>query len=349
MQRRDFLSAAAVAGTGALAGCTGLFETQSVRDDPMVEDPPDAAYFPTHVDGMEMAGMGMAGPYKAALSYTWPHRFWTVTGTRTKRVEVAKDDTVHLMATVWDADSGMVVPTANNTAEVSRDGELVDERSLWPMLSQPMSFHFGDNVALDGEGTYTASIQISPSDANLTGDFEGKFGETATADIEFEYARSTLEQLMYKPLDDRKGMQGAVSPMEMEMMPTATTPATDDFPGEVVQVAKSGDAEFVVATIEDARFGDGTYLAVSPRTPHNSYPLPFMGLSATLERGGESVFDDSLAATLDSELGYHYGASIDGIESGDSLALTVETPPQVSRHEGYETAFLDMPTMEIDV
>jgi hypothetical protein len=349
MQRRDFLRAGTLAGTAAFAGCTGLFETQSVRADDLVEDPPDSVYFPSHVDGMEMAGMSMAGPYKVALAYTFPHRFWTLTGTRTKRVEVGDGDDVHLMATVWDADSWMVVPTANNTAEVRKGGDSVDERSLWPMLSQPMGFHFGDNVALDGDGTYTASVQISPPDARSAGEFEGRFDEAATADVEFEFEQTELDTLSYEPLDEKKGKRGAVGPMDVEMMPTATTPARESFPGEVIQVAKSGDAEFVFATVEADRFGDGTYFAVSPRTPYNAYPLPFMGLSASVERDGESVFDDSLAATLDPELGYHYGASVEGIESGDAISLTVETPPQVSRHQGYETAFVEMPGIEITV
>jgi hypothetical protein len=35
------------------------------------------------------------------------------------------------------------------------------------------------------------------------------------------------------------------------------------------------------------------------------------------------------------------------VESGDTLELRVTTPPQVARHEGYETAFLEMPPTEL--
>lgn len=349
MRRRDFLRAGALAGAATVAGCTGAFETRTVRTDELVEDPPDSVYFPTHVDGMEMAGMASAGPYEVAVSYTFPHRFWTITGTRTKQVQIADGDDIHLMATAWDADSGMVVPTANNTATVRKGGNAVDQRSLWPMLSQPMSLHFGDNVPLDGDGTYTAAIEISPPDARLTGDFEDRFAEPATAEVEFEFEQTDLDTLSYQPLDDRQGERGAVEPMDMEMTPVASTPTTDSFPGEVIQVAKSGDAEFLVGTVEADRFGDGTHLAVSTRTPHNAYPLPFMALSASVERDGDTTFEDSLAATFDPELGYHYGATVEGIESGDAVSLAVDTPPQVSRHQGYETAFVEMPSMEIEV
>jgi hypothetical protein len=45
---------------------------------------------------------------------------------------------------------------------------------------------------------------------------------------------------------------------------------------------------------------------------------------------------------MDPALGYHYGAPIRGLASADRLTLSVTTPPQVARHEGYETAFLDL-------
>jgi len=102
-----------------------------------------------------------------------------------------------------------------------------------------------------------------------------------------------------------------------------------------------------VTSLDDATAFDGgedqQYLAVSPRTPYNRFPLPLMSLSATLSRDGEAVFDDYLYEWLDPDLGVHYGAVVDGVETGDELTISVDTPPQVSRHEGYETAFLNMP------
>lgn len=350
MKRRQYLRGGlGIATAATLAGCMGLFETRPARTGPVLENRPDAVYYPTHYDGMTMAGMGMAGPYKVALSYTFPHRFWTITGDRTTQVDVTRDDTIHLMATVWDDATGMVVPTANNSVEISANGDLIDERSLWPMLSERMGFHFGDNVTLDGDGTYATSLQISPPDAELTGDFAGRFDEPITADLEFEYSKQELEGLGYTPLPDKQGTKGAVPPMEMDMMPIAATPSADDFPGTVIDTATSGDATFVAASVEADRFGDGPYLAISPRTPYNGFPMPLMGLGATLERDGEAIFDDSLTATLDPELGYHYGAVVDGIESGDTVTLRVETPPQVSRHQGYETAFLQFSEMTMTV
>ena len=59
-----------------------------------------------------------------------------------------------------------------------------------------------------------------------------------------------------------------------------------------------------------------------------------MGVAATVD--GER---HRLERTLDPRLGYHYGTTVAGVESSDRLRLATETPPQVARHEGYETAF----------
>ena len=88
-------------------------------------------------------------------------------------------------------------------------------------------------------------------------------------------------------------------------------------------------------------------IAVSARTPYNGLVLPAMALLGTLTRDDETTFEGALERTLDPALGYHYGAVIGSVESGDGLTLSVGTPPQVARHKGYETAFLDMPDAEL--
>ncbi|USZ69814.1 iron transporter (plasmid) [Halorussus salilacus] len=344
MERRDFLRAGATLGIAGLAGCTGLFETTSANaPPPVVEDRPDAVYYPTHVEGHGKPAMAEDGRYRLALVYSYPHRFWTIAGTDTNKVSIADGDDVHLMATVWDAETGRVLPTANVSAEISRDGERVDSRDLWPMLSQNMGYHFGDNVSLDGDGTYTAEIGIGAMQARGIGDLAGAFDEPTTLEVEFEYSEAEKNDISYEELPDRQGQQGAVEAMEMEMMPVSGVPEASDFPGEVHGEATSGDAAFVAATADETPefVGDDlTYLVVSPRTPHNRFPLPFMSVSATLTRDGETAFDDSLDAAIGPELGYHYGAEVPPVESGDELTIAPESPPQISRHEGYETAFM---------
>jgi len=352
MDRRDLLAAGAALGTAGLAGCAGLFETQSARrgEFTTVEDRGSGVYHPTHSDGMTMIGMGSEGRYRLGLMYSYAHAFWTITGSETNRADVGEDETVHMMATVWDDETGAVLPTANVSAEVLKAGETVDSRSLWPMLSQNMGYHFGDNMVLDGDGTYTARIEVGAMQARRTGGLRDAFDEGATIEVEFDHERSTISDLPYEEFPDERGTAAALAPMEMDA-PIAQCPDPDSLPGTVLGTATSGDAEFVAFRPDETPYfvDSGAYLAVSPRTPYNRYPLPFMGLAGSLERGGQTLFDGRLEPAVDPEFGYHYGAGVDGIESGDTLTLTVNTPPGVARHEGYETAFIDMPQMEMTV
>ena len=149
MRRRRFLHrSAGLAGSVALAGCLGSlgFQTESAwRDPPLAEDRPDAVYYPAIVEGMGMYGMAEVNGYKFVLTYSYPHRFWIVTGQTRNKVVVQPDDSLHLMPTVWDATTETVLPI-DMSIEIRNDEGVVTELSPWPMLSQSMEFHYGDNV-----------------------------------------------------------------------------------------------------------------------------------------------------------------------------------------------------------
>lgn len=94
---------------------------------------------------------------------------------------------------------------------------------------------------------------------------------------------------MFKQLSEKKGTKGAVDPMQMKKVPLAQVPPKEQLPGTPVGEATSGDAQFIVTTLTSAPTGidgSGPYLAVSPRTPYNRYPLPFMSLSGRLHAMG---------------------------------------------------------------
>ncbi|WP_248905242.1 iron transporter [Halocatena marina] len=353
MNRRTFLRAS-VAATGAatLSGClSGLFETRSVYEPPpLVENRPKAVYIPSHIEGMEMGGMATKKWYKAGIMFSFPHRFWTVDSQNKNKVNIRENDTIHLMSSVWDSETTIVPPNANLRVDVTKDGESIATKSLWPMLSQNMGYHFGDNIALSGDGTYTVTVHVGPLDVRRTGRLQEKYGEQASFSITFDYSQQQRDEIMFKQLSEKKGQKGAVDPMEMKMMPSTQLPQKDQLPGTLVGEATSGDGTFIVTKLDSSPAGidkSGPYLAVSPRTPHNRYPLPFMSLSGTVKRGKQTIFDGPLTATLDPELNYHYGTSVERLQSGDTLALTVDVPPQVARHEGYEMAFFEMPPMEL--
>jgi hypothetical protein len=131
--------------------------------------------------------------------------------------------------------------------------------------------------------------------------------------------------------------------MEMNM-PYSALQQADAYPGQDLGTPTSGDAAFVVRYLEESRLAEGSsgYLLVSPRTPYNRVPLADMALSVT------GSVEGNLVQTLDSEVGHHYGISTD-LVSGDTVELVVDSPPQVARHRGYETAFLEMPSMTVEV
>ena len=127
----------------------------------------------------------------------------------------------------------------------------------------------------------------------------------------------------------------------MDMIPEPVVPTKSELPGRLLHEGQSGDAAILVALVDgDHRFSDteGPFLIVSPRTPYNRVMLPRMTLSATLNRGGDTVAQGPLQASLDPDLGSFYGMSLDELNSGDTVRIAVETPPQLARHDGYETA-----------
>lgn len=352
MRRRDFLALAGGASAMSLAGCGGLLNSQSTGgSEPVIESRPDAVYLPTHHEGMDMVGIQEQGSYSCALTYSYPHRFWLVTGTRVKKVEIKENDSVHLMPVVWETQSGTVPPDINPQLEISQDSETATDVSPWPMLSQPMGFHFGDNVQLSAEGTYNVDVSIGSPSTRRTGPLSESESDV-TFSFDLDFSEETLNEIRYTDVaDDREGTRGAVEPMQTADLPTTQVPGTDTLPGMIRGSGTTGDAEFVVTVLDDATpFGGSeqeAYLSVSPRTPHNRYMLPMMSLSGVLTRDNATVFDGSLQSTIDPEMGYHYGISVPDIQSGDELAITVDAPPQTARHEGYETAFVEMPEVRI--
>ncbi|QSG12308.1 Uncharacterized protein HSBGL_1897 [Halapricum desulfuricans] len=332
MNRRTFLQAGSVGLAGGLAGCSVLFAQRSTaRIPPVLDDRPDAVYRPTHIEGMNMIGTETVGDRTVGLFYSFPHRFWTVAGT-TSRVEIRDAHSVHLMASMWDRETETVVPVLDRPRfAVSRNGDSVDEKRAWPMLSQNMGFHFGENIALKGDGTYTVEVGVLPIGIETVGAFDGRFESEHTATFTVDFAESDLDAISFEEYPDAAGERAAVDPMAMEM-PLSYAPPVEELPGSPATVGSVGDAEFVATVV-------GETLIVSPRTPYNRFSIPGFALSATVESVG---FDDILTSAIGPTLGAHYRADLDDQPaSGDTVTVTVDGPNSLSRHEGYETAFLE--------
>ncbi|WP_265107945.1 iron transporter [Halosolutus halophilus] len=361
MNRRGFLRGAAVVGGVATAGCLerlGFEEQSAWANPPLVEDRPDVVYLPAGSEEMATYGRAVDGDYALEVSYTIPHRFW-IPGEGGSRVDVEPDDSLHLMLTVWDRETDTVLPV-NVQYEILREGDPIDGvgSSPWPMIAQRMGFHYGDNVPLPEEGAYTVRARVGPVDAVRTGAFEGRLDTTATLAVDFEYARSDVHDIDVELVDeDRRGTRDALPLMDhgdrhadsgasgdhdVGPAPTSRGPPIENLPGDVLGTERSGDATISAVVTDDDRYSDGSAsLAVCPRTPYNDVILPFTSLSVSIERDGSVVQEAALGETLDDEFGHHYGTGLDGLESGDEITVSVDTPPKVSRHDGYETAFFD--------
>jgi hypothetical protein len=312
-----------------------------------------------------MLSMEQVGEYQVMPHWSYAHTFWLVSGGQTTREDPGARS-LHFMFMIRDSNTGQLLPVnVIGPMRVTKDGSTVGRPGRpWPMISQGMGFHFGDNreFATDGhsgslpeEGTYEIELQLRPineSAVRKTGQFAGKFEETGTANFEFEFQRDKFDKIYERTTEfdeQRWGEAAAAEPMMMmgEMGRMGLPPA-EEYPGEVLGRSEgegmptSGDATFVVSYLESSRLaaGDSGYLLVSPRTPYNRIPLPEMTLSA------EGAIEGELVETLDDQLGYHYGLSAT-VGEEESFDIVVDSPPQVARHRGYQTAFLDMPAVSL--
>lgn len=352
MNRRAFLAATGAACSAALAGCASLTGDADDASDPVEpldsSELPDGAYVPRHTDPMEMLGMQMDDGVHVMLSYTSPHHFYTVTGDRTNQAEVGDADAVHLMVSAWDGDTGLVPSDVEPTVTAYRDGEDLGEVTPWSMLSQPMGFHFGDNVAYDEGGEYTFEVSFSATSATAPSDLAERFA-SRTVEFVSEFDPASTEDLETSWNEDSYGDAGALEPMSMEMgettMQTPQLPPIEELPGDPPEAQHTDDVALTVATADPADLGADhdaeRHLVVPTRTRYNRYPVPNASLAATVTRDGEAVADVDLSEGVHGDYGHYYGAGVPALQSGDEVEVRVETPSQVARHSGYERAFLD--------
>ena len=392
MNRRRFLAASAAGLTASTAGCVDAFESAAEttygREPPLVDPRPEGVYWPTHTEEMAMAGMGTTSDgRRVSLMYTFPHRFWRVfqegDGYESRIFEVEADDAVHLMANVWDAETGVVLPVSSVDIAVTGGNDVDERETIYPMLSQRMGFHYGDNYHLDGDGGYTAAVTVGGVTADRFGEFEERLDTPETVEIEFEYSEAGRNDLTFTEYE-QAGEAGAVDPMamdgmgmneagtdgmgmneagtdgmgmneagtdgmgmdgmEMGGMPMGTV---GELGGTAMGETVADDIRYRASLLAGDRFG-GPYLAVTAATRYNEFVVPGMGLAATVTGAdGETVLSESLSPGLDPEAGFHYGVAAPGLTGEEDVTVDVTTPPQVARHEGYETAFFSTPTVSL--
>lgn len=367
--RRRILQGGSLLGATLASGC-GMFETRG-GDDSVRTPTPDSGgegtdgggddsgsadtgqvVIPEHFHEVAAVETATSDGLAVGVFYSEPDLYWQVQDEgETELVEPPSDASLQLLVWVWDPESGVVLQDAEVTAVISKDGETVQETSLVALLNQRTGLHWAGNVSLETYGEYDLALQVETKRARYAPALADGVSGSATVDITLPFERGSLGEIRTVYLD-QEGNRGAVKPMSTDDVPLSVQPTPSEHPGDVVGDATSGAAQERVVHVppDHNPLGDDTpFLAVSLRTPFNEYALPGAELTGTLTRDGETVFDGPLAAIIDGAMGYQYGASVPAIESGDELAVRVETPPAVARFDGYEQAFLECPDRTIQL
>ena len=60
------------------------------------------------------------------------------------------------MVLLSDATTGVAIPYSSVWATISKDGKIVFDERLWPMISRYMGPHYGNNVSLPGAAPTTS-------------------------------------------------------------------------------------------------------------------------------------------------------------------------------------------------
>ncbi len=319
MDRRHFLAAAAAGVSVSVAGCVDAFEslegTTYGREPPLVANRPNAIYWPTHTEQMYHGEVAQTSDgLDVHLMYTFPHRFWQVESTDegygARIFEVGPNDAIHIMIGVWDYETEVILPVSSLDVAVTGGNDIDERETIYPMLSQRMGFHYGDNYHLDGDDTYTVEVTVGGVDSNRFGDFEGRFEQAETVTMELEYDEAERNNLDFELYEDRQGERGAVAPMGMEdgdmdhgemddmdhddmdemdheemdhhdmhhQMPLGFARDLSDAGGSPMGDRLADDIRYQAALFDEPRFGDDPYLAVTAATRYNDLSIPELGL-----------------------------------------------------------------------
>lgn len=339
--RRRFLQAGLATGLGMIGGLSGCLESRSPYAPPVVSDRPDAVYLPAHFEEMAPIGTGRSGPVSVALMYSYPHRFWLLSRDERSRVRIKPDDSTHLMIQVWDTESGVPVSGTSPRVVIEESGTDVSDRVFWPMLSQRMGFHYGDNVQLDGDGQYSVRVDVPSTGDVAVGPLSDRLDGHESFQFDFRFRTADLEELAITNVaDDRAGSRAALSPMTGGPGPTGA--GNPSLPGRSLGTEES-DEMALSASIVSETPGSPIFL-LTARTPYNQFPIPLASPVASF--GGDTY---PLRAAIDPGFGMHYRKSFADSTLPDRIRIDIPSPPQVARHEGYETAFMVPEPVRFDV
>lgn len=83
-------------------------------------------------------------------------------GTKERMVKPPKGTSFHLMVMLDDARTHYPIPYAGVWATIRKGKRVIFDERQWPMISEYMGPHYGNNVTLPGAGRYTLTLLVSP-------------------------------------------------------------------------------------------------------------------------------------------------------------------------------------------
>jgi Fe2+ transport protein len=83
-------------------------------------------------------------------------------GTSERMIKPGPKSSFHLMVMLNDAHTGVPLPYASVWATITKNGKVVYDERQWPMISEYMGPHYGNDVSLPGAGNYRLSLLVSP-------------------------------------------------------------------------------------------------------------------------------------------------------------------------------------------
>jgi hypothetical protein len=107
---------------------------------------------------------------------------------RLHTVRPTKQDSFHLMVMLDDIHSNYPIPYAQVWATISKAGKIVYDDEQWPMLSEYMGPHYGNNVVLPGAGHYQLSLLISPPAASRHLEYQGMWMSPHRVNVSFNWS-----------------------------------------------------------------------------------------------------------------------------------------------------------------
>jgi len=145
------------AASGTSTGTRGMAGMSMGPADAKAERVDGITPIPTQILGTsDWQGMKISAMAMTAVPFV------IFNGTNERMVKPPKNVSFHLMVELSDAHTNDPIPYAGVWATIRKAGKIVFDERQWPMISEYIGPHYGNNVVLPGAGKYQLSLLVSP-------------------------------------------------------------------------------------------------------------------------------------------------------------------------------------------